>query len=215
MGIFRKGILGGFRKKVGTVIGSSWRGLDVMRGLPKISDKPATQEQLDQRFKFGLVTGLLAWVSDVIDIGYRSAAQVPTPMNVAVSDNLKLAVTGVSPNFSIDPLALRFSKGKLSLPSDYSVAMAADAVLDYAWSKDTENRFNHLTDAVHLVVYNPEKQKFAQVLNAGTREDEEYSMQLPLDWTGDVVHSYLCLSAPKQFGNACSDTQYVGQSTVL
>jgi hypothetical protein len=35
MGTFNKGILGGFSGKVGTVVGFNWRGLDVMRSLPK------------------------------------------------------------------------------------------------------------------------------------------------------------------------------------
>ncbi|HJV78940.1 MAG TPA: hypothetical protein VJ602_11205 [Paludibacter sp.] len=34
MAIFSKGILGGFSGKVGNVIGSTWRGKDVLRNLP-------------------------------------------------------------------------------------------------------------------------------------------------------------------------------------
>ena len=49
MAIFSKGILGGFSGKVGNVIGSSWRGKDVLRSLPTKRNWVATQSQLDQQ----------------------------------------------------------------------------------------------------------------------------------------------------------------------
>ena len=39
MGTYNKGILGPFSGKVGTVVGASWRGKDVMRSLPKKTDR--------------------------------------------------------------------------------------------------------------------------------------------------------------------------------
>jgi len=38
MGTYNKGILGAFYGKVGTVVGSTWRGKDVMRSLPRKSN---------------------------------------------------------------------------------------------------------------------------------------------------------------------------------
>ena len=35
MGTFKKGILGGFNGTVGTVVGSNWKGITVMRSRPK------------------------------------------------------------------------------------------------------------------------------------------------------------------------------------
>lgn len=54
MGTFKKGILGGFSGTVGTVVGSTWRGMDVMRSRPKKSGSAPTPEQLLQREKFAL-----------------------------------------------------------------------------------------------------------------------------------------------------------------
>ena len=41
MGKIKTGILGGFQGKVGTVIGSTWRGESIMRALPKNSGESA------------------------------------------------------------------------------------------------------------------------------------------------------------------------------
>lgn len=59
MGTYNKGILGPFRGKVGSVIGYSWRGKDLMRGLPKESTSEATDAQLEQRAKFRTVIKFL------------------------------------------------------------------------------------------------------------------------------------------------------------
>ena len=88
MGIIRGRILGGFRKKAGAVIGAYWRSLDVIKGLPRISNKPPTQAQIDQRLKFALVTGFFSYVSDLIDVGYKALSGVETPMNVACAQPL-------------------------------------------------------------------------------------------------------------------------------
>lgn len=52
MGTIRKGANGGFSGKAGSVVGSSWREVDYIRGMPKRSGKPATILQLEQTVKF-------------------------------------------------------------------------------------------------------------------------------------------------------------------
>jgi len=54
MGTIKKGILGGFSGKVGTVVGSSWKGISYMRSLPLKVRNPRTLRQLDQRSKFAI-----------------------------------------------------------------------------------------------------------------------------------------------------------------
>jgi len=55
MGHIRKGILGGFSGKVGTVVGASWKTTSYMRSLPKKGNNPRTLAQRRQRSKFALV----------------------------------------------------------------------------------------------------------------------------------------------------------------
>lgn len=59
MGKLQKGILGGFSGTVGTVVGSNWRGKDIIRSRPKSSGKAPTEAQLLQRLKFKLVIGFV------------------------------------------------------------------------------------------------------------------------------------------------------------
>ena len=59
MGKIKQGILGGFKGKVGTVIGSSWNGIAYMKGLPQSQKDPKTPAQVAQRNFFKEVQSLV------------------------------------------------------------------------------------------------------------------------------------------------------------
>ena len=63
MGKIKQGILGGFRGKVGTVIGASWNGIAYMRGLPQSVKNPKTAAQQAQRAFFAEVQDLVSQLS--------------------------------------------------------------------------------------------------------------------------------------------------------
>ena len=64
MGKIKQGILGGFKGKVGTVIGASWNGIAYMRGLAQSHKNPQTEAQLKQRSFFKEVQDLVGQLSD-------------------------------------------------------------------------------------------------------------------------------------------------------
>ena len=64
MGKIKQGILGGFKGKVGTVIGASWNGISYMRGLAQSHKNPKTAAQLKQRNFFKEVQDLVGQLSD-------------------------------------------------------------------------------------------------------------------------------------------------------
>ena len=52
MAIIKQGILGGFKKKIGSVVGSSWKGKSTMRSLPLSVANPKTAAQVSNRNRF-------------------------------------------------------------------------------------------------------------------------------------------------------------------
>lgn len=52
MAIIKQGILGGFKKKIGSVVGSSWKGVATMRSLPLSVANPKTAAQVSNRDRF-------------------------------------------------------------------------------------------------------------------------------------------------------------------
>ena len=64
MGKIKQGILGGFKGKVGTVIGSSWNGIAYMKGQAQSVRNPKTAAQMTQRNFFKEVQELAAQISN-------------------------------------------------------------------------------------------------------------------------------------------------------
>jgi len=78
MATFNKGILGAFYGKVGTVIGSTWRGKDVMRSLPRKSGKQASLLQQMQRDRFALVANFLLPIGTIASKYFGTKNQLKT-----------------------------------------------------------------------------------------------------------------------------------------
>ena len=64
MGKIKQGILGGFKGKVGTVIGASWNGISYMRGIAQSVRNANTPAQQKQRAFFKEVMDLVGQLSD-------------------------------------------------------------------------------------------------------------------------------------------------------
>lgn len=211
----RTGVLGGFRKKTGSVIGSYWRNLDVIRGLPRISSKPATQLQIDQRLKFGLVTRFLSRVGDIIDLGYNKGNRSKSSMNESVSHHLKHAILGITPNFRLDYSKLQLTSGVLELPDNTSAAAVTPTKVDFSWeSYGANSRFKDDTDKVTLLIYNPVNDRFVTMRDVVPRTALAYSMQVPPPFSGQTVHCYIFLSSILVKGRY-SNSRYLGEVVVL
>lgn len=187
MGTINRGILGGFRKKTGTVVGACWRKLDVIRALPRKSGKAPTALQVEQQQKFRLVTTFLNRFKELIDAGFYDPGEVKTPMNLAVNYHLKEAVTGTVDHFVIDPAKVAFSRGYLarSLDQEVQIDPGSTTQLVVRWSMETEGDSSP-DDRVSFLVYNKSQHRFIRVVNGATRADGTCSIQIPQAFSGEV-----------------------------
>ncbi|MDR6783342.1 hypothetical protein ABIE26_000170 [Pedobacter africanus] len=155
---------------------------------------PPTQPMLDQRFKFGLMNGWLNRISKLVKPDFADYGVAMSAVNACVGYNLKRAITGVSPNFTIDYSKVLYSRGKLDLPNNPLIATTTAAKLDYSWLAVTGDTNSKPTDKVTFMVYNTDKDKFVTLQGIVVRSALAYSLQLPPDWSGDNVEAYLSLA---------------------
>jgi len=78
MGTIKKGILGGFSGRVGTVVGSSWKGISYMRSLPQKVKNPRTLLQMNQRTKFAVTLNYLKPLNGLLRTGWKLYAHLQT-----------------------------------------------------------------------------------------------------------------------------------------
>lgn len=215
MGIIKGGILGGFSNKTGAVVGVRWRKRDVIKGLPRASKKPATLLQVEQRTKFGLVTGFLRYLKAWIEKAYKSGPGSSSPMNEAVAYHLKHAITGVSPNFSFDYSKLVFSSGRLINPDSYSLDTTVAGKLDFSWTYDgVDIDENDGTDVINVMVYNPLRNRFVRAMAAAPRSAKKFVLQCPPEFSGEEVYCYFSFTSIK-FKNLHSDSVFTYKITVV
>lgn len=213
MGLIRQGILGGFRKKTGSVIGAHWRKLDVIKALPRLSGKAPTQQQIEHKQKFAMVTSFLTKAAGLINVGFRSDDTV-TPMNKALAYHLKKAIIGTWPDFAIDMEKFKYSTGSLELPYTVSGEAISDSKIRFVWDRITQqDDLIQPTDTVTVVAYNSDRNTFVKQVAATTRSAGEFELQLPEVFVGDNLHLYISFySVSKKIS---SETMYLGTATLL
>jgi hypothetical protein len=211
MGTYRKGILGSFNGKVGTVVGSSWNGIDYMRSLPRPSSKAPTDLQMIQRAKLGMAAGFLRPISSLVNIGYKSLAVKKTGYNVATAQIIADAITGNYPELLIDYTRVLISKGTLTGPWNAEVSSAGGNI-NVTWADNSASGTAKPTDKAVLLVYNPAQSQYVFTMAGDDRSLLGDSLVLPADFAGDMVEVWLAFySADKK---TISTSVHVGQVVV-
>jgi hypothetical protein len=191
MGKIKKGILGGFSGKVGTVVGASWKGIAYMRSLPQKVRNPRTEPQRMQRSKFALSLNFLQPMNGLIRTGWKLQANRQSPMNAAMSYTIANAIMGAYPNYSIDPSKVFISRGALSPAVNASATAAQGATINFNWNDNSGTSAAKQTDKVLLAIVNPDKTEAVLDTDGATRPDATMSLNVPADWQGNTVHAYI------------------------
>lgn len=213
MGTIKKGILGGFSGKVGTVIGANWRGLDVMRSLPKKSGIAPTDDQIKQRLKFGIVMGFLSPVKGIIEKAYGTSQGVKSRFNLATSFHIQEAIAGIMPALDIDFPKVVFTKGELLGPSSATATAAAAGEIAYAWQNNNNSGLSKDTDKAIAIVFSPSEKKYVILDGGAVRSDLALTLEMPAQFTGKNVHSWLGFVSAN--GKDAATSLYLGEQTVL
>jgi len=211
MGRIKKGILGGFSGKVGAVVGASWRGVDYMRGLPKLSTKPATTAQLAQQNKMGLVWGFLSGVQDLINDRFQNFKK-STPMNDVISYSLLHTIVGAYPEQQIDLPKFLFSKGELMGCWRPEVDSVESGAIEFSWTNGNFMLLRAADDLVTVVVYDPIEKKLCILKDAAKRKAARVKILLPPTFSKHKVHCYISFYSKNR--KLASTSEYIGQVVV-
>ena len=208
MGITRNGIMSPMSGKAGPVIGRVVDGVGIICGLPKKQSTPYTAPQINIRTRFGLITRLFSYFTDVVRIGFPTKKKMTSAMNEAVSYNIKHAITGVGPDYTVDYTKLMISQGKLVKPSAVEITAVAQAKIQLNWFYDntiTENI--GAMDELVALAYNQEDEEYMPVLRPVKRNAGTFTIRVPRSFVGKDVHVYLFFAGK---AGRVSDSVYAG-----
>jgi Family of unknown function (DUF6266) len=191
MATFNKGILGGFSGKVGTIVGSNYRGLDVIRSLPKKTSRKPSEKQLIVQAKFSLIAHFLAPLKPLLTAYFGQPAAEKSRMNLAFSYHRREAIIGTYPDFELDYQKVIICKGDLLQVEQPAVSPQAGAEMKYTWQDNSGEGEAKATDMILVVVYNPTRELYSYKELAAQRDAIVFTLALPDTWTGETVHTWL------------------------
>lgn len=216
MSKYNQGILGPFSGKVGTVVGSFWKGRFVMRSRPTHMTNPNTPAQQAQRAIFSIVSANLAPLRTAVNVGFATRGDIEnvTPMNVAMQVNMEQAVTGSGTAVQIDWNRFMIAGGTLLNVETPTAGAAAGKVINVSWVNNAGVDSTVLdNDQVMLAVYNPSRKMAAFDLVTACRDDQSAVLHVPSLWVGDTVKVFIfCRSEDK---TRTSQSVMCGSVTIL
>ena len=166
MGKIRQGILGGFRGKVGTVVGSYWNGIFYMKALPQNNRKGKSGGQKMQQGYFKeLITLAMSLSNEDLEFIYPRKPKGMTRRNLLVKQLASYAaVVDKSKTVDLDSLTSLGNAPVTDLPA---VSVAANrTVLQISWDSVTYYREQHPDDFPVILVANITQQRLFLVASS-------------------------------------------------
>lgn len=211
MAVIKQGILGGFQNKVGSVVGSSWKGIAVMKAKPLSVANPRTSAQQTNRYTF---KNCAQWFSAInastIKPLWDRFAIKQSGYNAAVAFNFdNFSDTGV-----LTPTGIKISNGKMeATPVTFSADRSGNE-FQLDWTAGTGSGFKTATDQLLVVVWNEPKNEFYQTgVSAIARSEEQAQLPLPASWqVGDTLYMYTSF---RRVDGTVVDISYVSSQVIV
>lgn len=212
MGTFVKGILGAFSGKVGTVVGSTWKGIPVMKSVSGPRKGSPTLLQLEQQARFTLMIKFLQPLTALFNQTFSSGAVGMSGFNKAFSYNVLNGITGVYPAFTVNFPMLLISKGDLPNATAPTVTSPLAGQLAFKWTDNSGIGKARATDKAVVAVFCEELNHWIYNVNTAARNAGTYTLDVTA-FSGKPVQTFLgFLSADGQF---VSNSLYTGIVNVL
>jgi len=212
MGTFSDGILGGFSGSVGPVVGSSWKGIKVMRGKPHSKRRKSTDGQLRQMAKMTLMSGFLCPLKGLLNSTYNSVTVRMSCFNKALSYNMRNAVTGDYPAFTVNYEQLVLGRGDLLNVKMLTAVSSSVGTISFIWKDNSNEGSARATDQAFVAVYCEALNQWASSDKGSLRIAGSYTLDVAA-FRGKAVHGYIgFLSADGKF---VSTSLYTGLVNIL
>lgn len=213
MATYEKGILGAFTGTVGTVVGASWRGKNIMRSRPKKSSRIPTEAQNLQRERFAAVTRFLNPIRGVYNRYFGQIRGARSKYNMATSYHIREAIEWVSGNFEIIYNKVMISKGELQGVQDGIATAVTGNKLKISWTDNSGQGMALAADSLLVVIYSPDLNLFQVLENSAERGDVEITLDIEPYFASTEVHCWVSFVNDDRKQSASSS--YLGEIALV
>lgn len=215
MALYKNGILGAYRNKVGTVVGRIWRGKDVVAAMPKSMHNPNTDPQKKIRSRFAVIGRLAASLLNALNIGLHNIYM--KRQSTAIGEFVRLnwdAVTVAGETVTTNYSSIKVAKGNLVGVMFGTADFDTPQQVMVTFQSNEEADGTSLDDKVYLLVYCPNAD--AAILSAPVkRSANSVSLMVPAYWGGLTVHLWGFVKADGITNRGkISNSTYIGSGII-
>lgn len=202
MARYKNGVMGNFTGTVGTIVGSKWKGIDYMRSRSGKRTGAATQAQLVQQAKFKLMVSFLMPMKNLLMESCYDSKGTKTGYNNALGYNLRMAVTGDYPDFTVDYANAVISIGWLGKLLSPTVAVDNSSKITCSWTYFAAQQNGNADDAVLLLVYCPATNEAVYVKDTAVRSNGLATIDAVMFKSKQVQVYATCISKSGEYANS-------------
>jgi hypothetical protein len=216
------GAFGNVSGKIGTVVGCSYRGLNILRGLPsKINPSKISINQKVNRALFKATMDFFSIGSadnKLFDAFQLKPKEKITKVNAAISYHLTHAIVGEYPDYAIDLSKLRFSRALRSTENGYRAKFTIEGLqAKITWELNPYREKNtQLSDWAVLFFYFSVKDGDEVIFKhygGAQRSALSSGRSFPKSLIGEQLHCWIYFRS--EDGKLVSETEYLGALTVI
>jgi Family of unknown function (DUF6266) len=177
MATLRKGLFGGFSGKLGGVVGSSWKGILVVKKLPAPRKTGPSPAQLEQQARFSQLVSFLRPVTPLLNKAFEKSNLNMSAFNKALSNNQN-AVTGIYPDFKIDYSKVILCKGYIRNGDVIELVAGSEGKLILSVCKSSLYRIAAIWTLFFIAAYEQESGQWIYKMNPKLTDNQTYELDL-------------------------------------
>ncbi|HEY4966688.1 MAG TPA: DUF6266 family protein [Puia sp.] len=212
MGKLNPSIPGAFHGTVGPVVGTTWKGIAVIKSKPPRKRRRSTEAQLRQMAKLKLMTPFVRPLTELLNETYECCTFQMSCFNKTLSYNMRNAISGDYPDFTIDYSRFVLGVGDLRNPENISVHSETEKKLSFTWTDNSGDGSARVTDQAFVAIYCEVLGQWVTGDPGPQRNAGSYTLDVTA-LSGRAVYTYIgFLSADAQF---VSTSIYAGLVHIL
>lgn len=176
-------LIGKSANKVGNVVFSTWKGINVLKEKPASVANPRTDGQVSQRSVMTQLVRMARLILPALQVSFREMAVRMSQYNAFVKFNADEAFSRVGAVATFIPANLTASKGTLGPLVDFAKVGLTGRSLSLEWTDNTGTSGANASDEMHLVIVSADGQDIVHMATGDDRIAASTTMTIPGTWS--------------------------------